>query len=152
MEETYLFNPFVTKCSDEAIANAYKELQSKIIEDCKSPREYAHNIEVYANMNYLIGEMIARYTYEYNILKTNVKINESQKLYEVRTQWSIEHTEKAPALSYFEALATKSVEHDLKKLAYMESQLKRFKNAYDSIQDKNNAIKKQLDAIKYETI
>lgn len=152
MEETYLFNPFIVKGTDEDIAKEYHKLQNKILDECNSPREYAHNIEVYANMNYLIGEMIARYTYEYTILKTNIKINESRALYNSRIKWQQENEGKPPAISYFEAMATECVKNDLTELAKMESNLKRFKNAYDSIQDKSNAIKKQLDALKYETI
>ena len=150
MEETYLFNPFVIKATDKEIAIAYKTLHESLLDECDSPREYAHNIEVYANMNYLIGEMIARYTYNYNVLKTDVKIRESQKLYQERANWSKTHTEKIPAISYFEAIATASVKKDLTELAKMECNLKRFRNAYESIQDKSNALKKQLEATKYE--
>lgn len=150
MEETYLFNPFIVKGTDEEISLEYSKLQRRLLSECDSPREYAHNIEVYANMNYLIGEMIARYTYQYSTLKMETKIKESQSLYSARTNWIKEHTEKTPAISYFEAIATASVKDDLKELAKMECNLRRFKNAYESIQDKSNALKKQLEATKYE--
>ena len=150
MEDTYLFNPFITKGTDEEIATAYRSLQNALLDECDAPREYAHNIEVYANMNYLVGEMIARYTYKYTTLKTEIKIKESKSLYEERTNWSKLHKEKAPAVSYFEAIATASVKDSLDELAKMECNLRRFKNAYESIQDKSNALKKQMEAIKYE--
>lgn len=150
MEQTYLFNPFVVKCSDDEIAKAYANLQGQLLEECDAPREYAFNIELYANMNYLVGEMIARYTYSYTIKKNEIKIMESQILYNERAKWMETHTEKAPALAYFEAIATGKVKDELKELAMMECKLKRFKNAYESIQDKSNALKKQLEATKYE--
>lgn len=152
MEESYLFNPFVTKCSNEEIAKEYRRLQNMVLDECNSPREYAHNIEVYADMNYLLGEMIARYNYEYILLKNTIKIEESMFLQKSRDEWLETHTGKAPAISYFEALATAQVQDKLKQLARCESNLRRFKNAYESIQEKANAIKKQLEALKYETV
>lgn len=150
MENTYLFNPFIVNGTEEEIANTYHKLQSKILDNCNAPSEYANNIETYANMNYLVGEMIARLTFEYSTLKTEIKIRESKNIYLTRKQWLELETDKPPAMSYFEALATESVKNDLIKLAELESKLKRFKNAYDSIQDKSNAIKKQMEALKYE--
>ena len=53
-------------------------------------------------------------------------------------------------MSYFEALATRFCEEDIKLLAQKESDLKRFKNAYSSVEEKLNALKKKMESIKYE--
>ena len=53
-------------------------------------------------------------------------------------------------MSYFEALGTKFCEEDIKLLAQKEGDLRRFKNAYESVEEKLNALKKRLEAIKYE--
>ena len=53
-------------------------------------------------------------------------------------------------MSYFEALATRFCEEDIKLLAQKESDLKRFKNAYESLETKTNALKKKMESIKYE--
>ena len=58
--------------------------------------------------------------------------------------------EKAPAMSYFEAMAKEYVKEDSKKLAELGSRLFRFKKAYESIDSKQNALKKKIEAIRYE--
>ena len=67
-----------------------------------------------------------------------------------RKQWQETNTEKAPAMSYFEAMAKEYVKEDSKKLAELGSKLFRFKKAYESIESKQNALKKKIEAIKYE--
>ena len=59
---------------------------------------------------------------------------------------------KAPAMTYFQALANsdKSIMSMRQKLAEYDSRLKRFKGAYDSLEEKLNAQKKQMEALKYE--
>ena len=112
--------------------------------------EYAHNIEVYSNLNYIVGECIARLTQDLIELKTKIEINKSIKTVAERKLWDTEKDGKQPAMSYFEALATRFCEDDIKLLAQKEGDLRRFKNAYTSVEDKLNALKKRLDAIKYE--
>lgn len=150
-EKTYLFNPFIVEnYKDEELATVYAELHKSIDNNAVSPYDVAKNIEVYANMNYLIGEIIARVSEEYIGLKNNIEIEKSKYMYNQRKQWNETTSEKAPAMSYFEALATEYRKNDINRLAHLDSKLKRFKNAYDSIENKMNAIKKKLDAMKYE--
>jgi len=75
-----------------------------------------------------------------NEIETNEKNNEPQET----------NTEKAPAMSYFEAMAKEYVKDDSKKLAELGSRLFRFKKAYESIDSKQNALKKKIEAIRYE--
>lgn len=150
-EKLYMFNPFnMNKAKNEDIAETYKNLQSELVIDPDNGATISKNIELYANMNYLIGEMIARLTEEYDTLKVETSIKENKTLYEERKQWKETNDEKAPAISYFEAIAKEQVQNELKEIASLGARLFRFKKAYESIEDKQNALKKRLESIKYE--
>lgn len=148
----YLFNPFELKKvkDNNEIAKLYGEVFKTLLEEPNTMYEYSHNIEVYSNLNYIIGEIIARLTKDLIELKTKIEINKAMKTIEERNNWDIEKNGKQPAMSYFEALATRFCEDDIKLLAQKESDLRRFKNAYQSTEEKLNALKKKLDSIKYE--
>ena len=147
----YLFNPFETK---KATNNELRDIYNTVFADLKKEPntmyEYAHNIEVYSNLNYIVGECIARLTKDLIELKTEIEISKAIKTVEERNRYIEENDNKTPAMSYFEALATRFCEDKIKLLAQKESDLKRFKNAYTSVEEKLNALKKRLDAIKYE--
>ena len=150
-EKMYLFNPFtIQNAESEKIAETYTNLQKEIIENADTGFQISKNIEIYANMNYLIGEMIARLQQEYDTLKTDISIAENKQVYMQRKQWQETNKEKAPAMSYFEAMAKEFVKEDSKKLAELGSRLFRFKKAYESIDSKQNALKKKIEAIRYE--
>ena len=150
-ERLYMFNPFTIQNADsKEIADTYSNLQKEIVENADTGFQISKNIEVYANMNYLIGEMIARIQQEYEGLKTEISIVENKQIYISRKQWQETHTEKAPAMSYFEAMAKEFVKEDSKKLAELGARLFRFKKAYESIDSKQNALKKKIEAIRYE--
>ena len=125
-------------------------MQEKLNKETDTPYQIAQNIEVYANMNFLLGEMIARIQREYDLLKTEINITENKQIYMQRKQWQETNTEKAPAMSYFEAMAKEFVKEDSKKLAELGSRLFRFKKAYERIDSTQNALKKKIEAIKYE--
>lgn len=150
-EKLYLFNPFTIQNADsQKIADTYTNLQKEIIENADTGFQISKNIEIYANMNYLIGEMIARLQQEYDTLKTDISIAENKQIYMQRKQWQETQSEKPPAMSYFEAMAKEFVKEDSKKLAELGSRLFRFKKAYESIDSKQNALKKKIEAIRYE--
>ncbi len=65
-------------------------------------------------------------------------------------QWQETQKEKPPAMTYFEAMAKEFVKEDSKKLAELGARLFRFKKAYESIDSKQNALKKKIEAIRYE--
>lgn len=148
----YLFNPFELKKveNNNEIAKLYSEVFNTLLEEPNSMYEYAHNIEVYSNLNYILGECIARLTKDLIELKTKIEINKAIHTVEERKSWNSEENGKQPAMSYFEALGTRFCEDDIKLLAQKESDLKRFKNAYQSTEEKLNALKKKLDAIRFE--
>ena len=64
-EKEYLFNPFeIKKKTDVDLKNMYQQVHEQLLDECNPLYEYAHNIEVFSNLNYLVGEVIARLTKE----------------------------------------------------------------------------------------
>lgn len=150
-EKLYMFNPFtIHNAKSEQIADTYAKLQNELKDNPDTGFEISKNIEIYTNMNYLIGEMIARIQQEYDTLKENISITENKQIYMQRKQWQETRKEKPPAMSYFEAMAKEFVKEDSKKLAELGARLFRFKKAYESIDSKQNALKKKMEAIRYE--
>ena len=151
MEELYLFNPFRIKSKTEIeLKDIYEKIYKKLKEEPNTMYEYAHNIEIYSNLNYLVGEIIARLQKDVIELKTKIKIDTAITQTEERKNWNSEIDGKPPAISYFEALATRFSQKDINSLANKECSLSRFKNAYKSIEEKINALKKKMESIKYE--
>lgn len=152
-EKMYLFNPFLIKNVDNnELRNIYNQVYKDLLEYPNTMYEYSHNIEVYSNLNYIIGEIIARLTKDLIELKTEIQIKSAIKCVEERKSWNVERDGKQPAMAYFEALGIKFCEDKIKLQADKECSLKRFKNAYQSIEEKINSLKKRLDAIKFEEI
>lgn len=150
-EKLYMFNPFkIANATEQQIADTYTLLQESLDEVQDTPYMVAHNIEVYSNMCYLLGEMIARITEEYDNLKVDKDIEENQALYSLRDSWVKENEDRPPAMAYFEAQAKQTVVDKYKALAKLGARLFRFKKAYDSTEQKANALKKKLEAMKYE--
>lgn len=150
-EETFLFNPFnIATATEQNIADTYTNLQERIDEEADTVYLIAQNIEIYANMCYLLGEIIARVTEQYELLKTEINIEENQALYSLRNNWREENDEKAPAISYFQAMAKQLVKDKYRELARLNAKVSRFKRAYESTVEKINALKKKIDSIKYE--
>lgn len=150
-EKVYLFNPFDIKNWEKIqIKEQLDELINRYNNDASTPYEHALNIENLANQMYLIGEMVARLSETVNVMKAEVSNNENLQVYKQRDIWEKTHEGKAPAMSYFQALASDFVKDDRITLAKNESDLKRFRIAYDSIEAKMNAVKKKMEAVKYE--
>ncbi len=151
MEELYLFNPFRIKSKTEIeLKDIYEKIYKELKEEPNTMYEYAHNIEIYSNLNYLVGEIIARLQKDVIELKTKIKIDTAITQTEERKNWNSEVDGKPPAISYFEALATRFSREDINSLADKECSLSRFKNAYKSIEEKINALKKKMESIKFE--
>ena len=149
--ELYLFNPFQIKKKNEIeLQQIYEQVYKDLIDDPNTMYEYAHNIEVYSNLNYIIGEIIARLQRDVIELKTKIKIDTAITQTEERKRYIKEVDKKAPAMSYFEALATRFSQKEITHLADKECSLMRFKNAYKSTEEKINSLKKKLESIRYE--
>lgn len=150
-KELYLFNPFqIKKKTEIELKEIYESVYKELLDECNTMYEYAHNIEVYSNLEYILGEIIARLQRDVIDLKTTIKIDTAINQTEERKRWNEEYG-KPPAISYFEALATRMSQNDIKLLAEKECNYMRFKNAYKSIEEKINALKKKMDAVKFET-
>lgn len=151
-EKWLLFNPFdIKNKTNNELRDIYNEVYKQLIKEENTMYEYAHNIEVYSNLNYIIGECIARVSKDVIELKTKIEINKAIKCVEERQNWNIEDG-KMPSIVYFEALATRFCEDDIKLLADKECSYKRFKNAYNSTEEKINALKKKMDAVRFEMV
>lgn len=150
-EKTYLYNPFRIKdITNAQLQELYNEIFERLIEEPNTMYDYSHNVEIYTNLMYICGECIARFTREIIDLKTKIQIETATFQAEERRNWDTEAYGKAPAISYFEALAVRMSQEDIKKLADKECFKTRFKNAYDTLESKCNAIKKKMEAVKYE--
>lgn len=150
-EKLYLFNPWkIKEWESSQIKEQLDILIDNYNQEAGTMYEYACNVENIANQLYLIGEMIARLNEETLLLKNDIESTENKQIYIQRKQWQEVHTEKPPAMSYFEAMASDYVKDDRVKYAKKKSDLDRFKRAYDSIECKMNAVKKKMDAVKYE--
>ena len=152
-EEVFQFNPFtICNYTNEMVKQEYEKILSGMTYG-DTPYELVKDIDCYANMGYLIGEMIARYTVDSSNFEALLNVDTSNLMVSTRNQWLREHNgEKAPAIDYFKAQVTSMLLDRYTKLNEMEGNLKRFKFAYESLQDKQNALKKKLDAIKFDTL
>lgn len=150
-ELLFKYNPFKIKhWKYEEIEEQLGILVDAYISDAETVMEMALNIENLANQMFLIGEMIARLQESSNILKADIENKTNQEIYVARSTWEREHDGKAPSIKYFEALAGQKVSEEITKYAKVDSDLKRFKTAYESIEAKMNSEKKKLDATKFE--
>lgn len=150
-ELLFKYNPFkIKRWKDEEIEEQLSILVDAYISDAETVMEMALNIENLANQMFLIGEMIARLQESSNILKADIENKTNQEIYVARSTWEREHDGKAPSIKYFEALAGQKVSEERTKFAKVDSDLKRFKTAYESIEAKMNSEKKKLDATKFE--
>lgn len=150
-EKSYLFNPFnIKNINEKELQSMYQKVFDGLLENCNSMYEYSHNIEVYSNLNYIIGEIVARLTKDILELKTKIQIDTAINTTNERKNWNKDEDGKPPALAYFEALATRMSAEDINRLADKECSLKRFKNAYISMEEKINSLKKKQESIKFE--
>lgn len=152
IEKTYLYNPFdVKKWSDEMIEEQVRKLLPRYKADADTMWGMASNVETLANIMYLFGEMIARITKEYGLLKIDCDAKEKKAITIERKKWVQENpNDRVPAISYFEAKAAEYVRDDKEKVFNKYADLTRFKEASDKYEAIMNAIKKKMDAVKWE--
>lgn len=151
-EEVYLYSPFqVKRWTEEEIEKEVHILLKRYNSNADTMYTMSENIETIANINYLYGEMVSRLENELATLKLEADSEESKAIYLLRQEWIAENPkEKVPAMSYFEAKAETSVKEKRERQYRTKAMLSRFKYAYDSMEQKMNAIKKKQEAIKYE--
>lgn len=150
-EKLFMYNPFdLPNWTEEQLKEQYNILNKKIDMQADTMMGLANNVENLSNQLYLIGEMIARLTEKANLLKAKIDKDDAINVYIERTEWEKKNTGKAPSIKYFEALAMKKSSDDREQLAKTDSDLKRFKVAYESIEAKMNSQKKKMEAVKFD--
>lgn len=149
-EKLFRFNPFNIKNWEEKELVEQFDILERTLTGGDTPFELANDIELFANMGYIIGEMIARYYQSVSSLDAKLKVDLANATYRERNEWVKTNTDKAPAMSYFENKAQSMFLDETMKLVEYEANLKRFKYAYDSIESKQNALKKKLESIKFD--
>jgi hypothetical protein len=149
-EKLFRFNPFNIKNWQEAELVEQFSILERTITNGDTPYELSNDIDIYANLGYLLGEMVARYYQLSASLDAQLKVNLANATYRERNEWTKTNPDKAPAMSYFENKAHSMFLDETMKLVEYEANLKRFKYAYDSIESKQNALKKKLESIKFE--
>lgn len=151
-EKLFRFNPFrIKEWTNEEVTEQYTILEESLMLG-DTPVELAHDIDVYANLGYLMGEMIARYYETCSNLESRLKVDVANHIYRSRNQWLKQNADKAPAMSYFENEANSMFLNEQMELVKTEANLKRFKYAYDSIESKQNALKKKMESLRYDTL
>ena len=56
-EKEYLFNPFnIKNKTSKDLKEMYSNVFQQLLEEPNTMYEYAHNLEVYSNLNYIIGD------------------------------------------------------------------------------------------------
>ncbi len=151
-QEVYLFNPWqIKRWTEEEIQIQVIKLIEKYDPHGDTMYQMSLNIEVMANIKYLFGEMIARLTREYGKMKLDCDNKENKAITIERRKWVKENPgEKVPAMSFFEAKASESVEEERDRVQEKYGDLIRFKEASENYSDIMNAIKKKMEAVKFE--
>lgn len=151
-QKVYLFNPWnIKRWKEEEICVQVNELLNNYNPEDDTMYGISKNIEILSDINYLYGEMIARLSEEVAMLKLKNDTKEAKETVRTRKEWIAEHpNEKAPAMSYFEAKAEESTKEEREEQYKKSSDLTRFKYAYESMEQKMNALKKKQDSIRYE--
>lgn len=149
----YLFNPFMLMTStDKELSDEINRLASLFRYDPNLPQDIAFDINLEADLILIYGEFISRLQKRASLKKMEADNLEDESVYTLRKDWCSVSNEKPPAMSYFEAQARKLAKSIREEQIDAESMLTRFKKAYDSIESKMNALKKQLEAIRFEVV
>lgn len=151
-ERQYLFNPFLMQTStDDELSKVINEL-ARQYRTSDMPYDVVFNINLESDLLMIYGEFIARYQETASIKKLEADNQRDKSIYKLRTDWINTTTDKPPAMSYFEAQAEDLVKDIRTEQIKAESMLSRFKRAYSSLETKQNALKKKLEAMKYEEV
>lgn len=149
-ERLFHFNPFTIKEWEDGQVKEQYDILERSLTNGDTPFELANDINTFADMGYLVGEMIARYSESVSIMENNIKVAFATETYKERDYYFKTHDDKPPAIAYFESKARAKLVEEYSDMARAESTLQRFKFAYTSIESKQNALKKKLDSFKYE--
>ena len=149
-QEEYLFNPFaLAEVDDDELRKQIDVIVSKQ-KWGETPYDIAFNIQLESDLLMIYGEFISRFQRDYALTKLEADNLVSETTYKLRDEYNGDA--RIPAMSYFERKAEKLAKDIRSKQYTLDSQLTRFKKAYSSLESKQNALKKKLEAMKYEAI
>jgi len=152
-EKSYLMNPFMLMTSStEELAREINNLASRYNYQDDTQGVISDNICLESDILMIYGELIARYQKDAEMLKLEADILEKKSTYQLRKDWVATSNEKVPAMSYFEAQGTEIAKSLWERQIDAKSMLDRFKMAYKSMETKQNALKKKLEATRYEEV
>lgn len=141
-----IFNPFdVCKLPDEILVEQIKNSINKCNDEADSVAGMSENLMNLTDVLYIYGELLTRAQRDYSLLKYQNNTEEIQLAGKLKK----ESTEKQTA-TYFNAMAQQLMLEKRTKEFDLQQNVTRLKYAYDATQEKINAIKKKMDASKYE--
>ena len=151
-ERNYLFNPFLLMTSSDEELSKQINILANMYRNSDLAYDVVFNINLESDLLMIYGEFIARFQESAEISKLEANNMRDKAVYRLRKEWAETSTDKPPAMSYFEAQAEDLVKDIRIKQIKAEEMLTRFKKAYTSLETKQNALKKKLDAMKYEEL
>ena len=152
-DRTYLLNPFLLQTATiDDLGRQIQLLSEQYIYDDHTPYDVVFNINLESDLLILYGEVVARFQKDAELTKLEADILEGKTIYRLRKDWVASSNEKVPAMSYFEAQAKETVKSLREKQINDQEMLLRFKNQYKSVETKQNALKKKLEAMRYEEV
>lgn len=150
-ERVYMFNPYLMQtATDQELSAEINRLASMFRFDPNLPQDITFDINIDADLLMIYGEFIARLQKRASLKRMEADSIEDKAVYNLRRDWAKTSTEKPPAMSFFEAQARDLAKQIREEQLNAEEMLTRFKRASESVENKMNALKKQLETLKYE--
>lgn len=150
-EKVWMFNPFNLKdVTNEAISEQINEIAKRYVRDANTLMDISMNIDLGTSLLDLYSELHRRYKFSYLKQKYDTDVKFAKDVYERRKEWSRTKTEKAPAITYFEAEAKEKFQLARDKEYELQTWAERLKEQYELTVEKVNAWKKRQEAVKYE--
>lgn len=151
-DRQYLFNPYRLKgCSLEELVSVLDSLSVQY-RYTDMAYDVSFNINLLNNILLVEGEIIAKLQEDVDKIEQEANIQEAIATYELRQEWAKQNDEKPPAMTYFEAMARKSVSALRDREIKERADLLRFKKHYDGVENKMNGLKKMLEGMKNEVL
>lgn len=148
-----LLNPYLLENANELeLSDKINHLSSQY-RNSEEFKDIAFNINLESELLIVYGEFIARLTEDTQNQKNNLENKIIKDAYDKRKEYAQDNyfeRRNMPNFEYFKAQASDNHKLELDKLRHKEAMLIRFKRCYTSVENKQNALKKKLEAIKYD--
>lgn len=145
-----LLNPYLLeKATDLQLSDKINELSSKY-RYSEEYKDIAFNINLESELLIIYGEFIARLTKKVQKAKYELENKITQEAYNLKNEhYNTERFKRN--IDYFKSMASDKFKIEYEKLKEDEAMLIRFKRCYESVEVKQNALKKNLEAIKFDS-